>query len=142
MARSWLRKLISLTSRQQCFLARASWHLGRARIDFGRHSANQIVETLRKARTPAQAPVSAADVALISWAIRTAASAVPWRSDCLIQSMAADHWLRRLGVVPDFRLGVKAAPGGTLLAHAWIEVDGMVLTGGDATELYEVLIAG
>jgi hypothetical protein len=56
---------------------------------------------------------------------------LPWRSDCLIQSLAARLWLDHAGIPCSFRLGAGRGPDG-LHAHAWIEVNGVVATGGRA----------
>lgn len=136
-----LRKLAALSPRQHAYLIRAALHLASARINFGRKPAKEILDGLQaKHGTERRFPPSV-DVVLLSWAIKAAAQGVPWRSDCLIQSMAADHWLRRHGIAPDFRLGVSPSADGSLLAHAWLELDGVVLTGGDDVAHYEVLIA-
>lgn len=138
-----LKKLATLSPRQHAYLVKAVLHLGRARIDFGRKPAKDILDALQMKETARATAIAAypVDVAMLSWAIKAAASGVPWRSDCLIQSMATDRWLRRCGIVPDFRLGVSPCGEGTLLAHAWVELDGVVLTGGDDIGHYEVLIA-
>lgn len=56
----------------------------------------------------------------IAWAISAAASRVPWRSDCLLQVMAANRWLRRIGIHPQFNLGVSKDRFGQFKAHAWL----------------------
>ena len=135
-----LTKLATLSPRRHSFLVRAAYHLALARIDFGRKPARDILDGLQKKQVSGASAASAVDVAMLSWAVKAAASGVPWRSDCLIQSMAADRWLRRHGIVPDFRLGVSPSAAGSLLAHAWVELDGRVLTGGDDISHYEILI--
>jgi hypothetical protein len=135
-----LARLAVLSPRQHAYLMQAAFHLARARRDFGRQSARDILYALQRQPDPGL-PRSNVDVPMVSWAIRAAASGVPWRSDCLIQSMAADRWLRRHGIVAAFRLGVSPSAEGMLLAHAWLELDGIVLTGDDDIAHYEVLIA-
>lgn len=75
----------------------------------------------------------------IGWAIGLASRIVPWRADCLVQAMAASAWLRKLGYAPQFRLGLLPADRDQtdLVAHAWLELDGKVIVGGeDAGEQY------
>jgi hypothetical protein len=67
------------------------------------------------------------DPARVAWAVETAARAVP-RATCLSQALAADAMLRRAGRTPTLRIGV-AKEGGSLEAHAWLELDGSVLVG-------------
>lgn len=136
-----LARLAALSPRQHGYLLQAAFHLTRARLDLQRKPARDILSALQRQSGPDRASADV-DVALLSWAIKAAASGVPWRSDCLIQSMAADRWLRRHGIAADFRLGVKPVAGGSILAHAWLEIDGVVLTGGDDITTYDVLIGG
>ncbi len=138
---SRLARLAVLSPRQHSYLLRAALYLAQARIDLGRRPAKDILEELQRQSRPAR-PSAGADAAMLSWAIKAAASGVPWRSDCLIQTLAADRWLRRHGIAANFRLGVKPAAGGSILAHAWLELDGVVLTGGDDIATYDVLIGG
>ena len=135
-----LRKLAAMTPRQQAYLLTAVRHLAWARLEFGRRPAGEFLARLQDRPRDGTRKGSRFDVALASWAIGAAASGVPWRSDCLIQSMAADRWLRHNGIVADFRLGVTSSANGSILGHAWIELDGVVLTGGSSVEKYQVLI--
>lgn len=49
-----------------------------------------------------------------------------FRGNCLSQSLALEWLLRRSGIVPTLRLGVRLG-GPKFDAHAWIECDGRVL---------------
>ena len=73
-------------------------------------------------------------ISRLSWAIGAAAARVPWRSDCLLQVMAADHWLRRHGLQPEFFLGVAKDRSGRFEAHAWLRCGGISVTGGSGAE--------
>lgn len=54
-------------------------------------------------------------------------AARPWvPGNCLSRSLAVLWFLRRSGHAPDLRLGVSLA-GGAFAAHAWVELDGVVL---------------
>ena len=135
-----IRRFLALSRREKLLLLIAASHLARARAEFSRVPLASLLARLQRPGAPTAAADPDFDVALAGWAIRTAAGAVPWRSDCLIQCLAADRWLRRHGVVADFRLGVAPTAGGSILGHAWMECDGVVLTGGTAVAGYEVLI--
>lgn len=90
-------------------------------------------------------PLSAeqrAIVARISYAMQVAPPRVPWRSDCLVQCLAARRWLGTLGIPARVSIGVKREAEGPLLAHAWLVVDDMaasdtVVTGGDLSGFSE-----
>lgn len=66
----------------------------------------------------------------VAWAVRVAASYVPCRSNCLSQSLALWHLLRRLSIDSDLRFGVDPKDG-ELKAHAWVEFKGLVLNDRD-----------
>src|SRR5207249_927199 len=69
------------------------------------------------------------DPEVAGWAITVAARVVPWRSDCLVQAMAAANWLRRNGHNPIFHLGVARSEQGELTGHAWLTLNGRPITG-------------
>lgn len=122
-----LRKLWQLDRRQRHQLTLAVCYLAIARL---RHALRPVDALLA---TPAhtEAPTAAtADPMPVIAAIETAARHVPWRSDCLIQALAASAWLRRLGLQPRLRLGAARSENGDLCAHAWLELDGKVVLGG------------
>lgn len=135
-----LFKLFRFTRRQHGLVAMAALELARARFALARIPAKEIIAELQDRTAPASRPEATGDVAAISWAVRTAAAGVPWRSDCLVQSLAASRWLKREGVMPEFRLGVTSSADGSLRAHAWLELDGVVLTGGEDVADYAVLL--
>ncbi len=67
----------------------------------------------------------------VSWAIAVLSSRVPGKNTCLVQALTADSLLRRGGYRPTLRIGVAGRnPGGTIKAHAWLECEGRVITGG------------
>jgi hypothetical protein len=77
-----------------------------------------------------QQPGSAVRVGM---AIQVAARIVPWKADCLIQAVAASHLLRRHGLEPQIRIGVRR-DGRELLGHAWVDCDGATVVGARGDE--------
>lgn len=67
----------------------------------------------------------------ITWAVEAAARLL--RARCLTTSVAASALLRRYGYPAIVRIGVHTRTG-NLKAHAWVEMDGRVLSGGDTAE--------
>ena len=119
-----------------------------ARIRHGATPTAAIVQGLRArqlramgARGPDDGDVGLARVGVerVAWAISAAAARVPWRADCLLRVMAAEHWLRRRGRKPDFFLGVVRPSGAGFAAHAWLDCDGVRVNGGDTAQ-YAVLV--
>jgi hypothetical protein len=64
-------------------------------------------------------------------AIARASHRVPWRADCLMQAMAAQHWLRRHRIDTALSIGVAGKLGRSFEAHAWLTHADTVVTGGD-----------
>lgn len=67
----------------------------------------------------------------VSKAISTMAAYVPWRSDCLVQALAARRWLSRVGISSKISIGVRRDD--VFLAHAWLCAGDVIVTGGDIT---------
>jgi hypothetical protein len=65
----------------------------------------------------------------IGWAVTRAARYVPFRAVCLPQAIAAKMMLRRRHVASALHFGVAIAAGEPLKAHAWLDADGVEVTG-------------
>ncbi len=75
-----------------------------------------------------------AEVARVAFLIPRVAARLPWRADCLVQALAARRWLARLGHQTTLSLGSRRGAEGQFLAHAWLEWEGLVVTGGDVSD--------
>lgn len=69
------------------------------------------------------------EAARIAWALATASRFVPWRSDCLIQAIAAMTWAERFGLSAQMHLGVRKSGQSAIEAHAWVTSGDTVLSG-------------
>lgn len=74
----------------------------------------------------------------IQFALPRAAARVPWRSDCLVQALAARRWLERHAIASSLSIGVANEPGIGFEAHAWTCAGETVVAGGDVSR-YQVL---
>ena len=90
----------------------------------------QIRAPLPAIAPPQKSASARIEMARLSWAIAAAAQRVPWRSDCLVQVIAASRWMRRYHLRPDFYLGVSIPEDGVLAAHAWLRYGDLTVTGG------------
>ena len=128
--------LAALTPANACYLAIAVKELFIARVRHSTTQAGTLIQELRSRQSPIAravgAPMKALDVGRLSWAIGAAAAHVPWRADCLVRAMAAERWLRRHGMQPEFCLGVVLRPETGLSAHAWLQCGGIAVTGGES----------
>lgn len=75
----------------------------------------------RSALTPMQIELDPFTIAAADRVVAAAAAFYPGHAHCLERSLVLYDRLRRLGGVPEFRLGVQAAP---FAAHAWIAYHG------------------
>ena len=129
-----LRRAAHLTLSDWRYLTIASGELLAARIRLSTVAAEKILRELQ-APLPVRPqrqrfPLAKIDVERLSWAIAVAAQHVPWRSDCFIRVIAADRWLRRHQLRPDFFLGVAKDERGVFAAHAWLRCCDLTVTGG------------
>lgn len=129
-----IKRAARLTLADWCYVITAFFELLIARIRHGRLAPAAILRelqnqcsTLEHRQTPQQ---SVLNIKRLSWAITHTARYVPWRSDCLIQTMAAHHWMRRYRLTPDFFLGVAKDEHGVFSAHAWLRHGDLTITGG------------
>lgn len=112
----------------------------RARLAFGRLEAAEIPE-----RNAAAAKAEVADAAeelladRIGFIIARLAKRLPWRSDCMVQAIAAQDWLARLGMASEIRIGVERPGDGPFAAHAWLVRKERIITGGDVAR-YSLLL--
>ena len=130
-----IKELISLDDRQRRYLFGAVHELLVARWCFSRHSIERILRELHVRQS--SGPVGndeRFDINYASWALAVASRHVPWRADCLIQAMAAHRWLKRHGLVSEFYVGVAKQNGGALIAHAWLKVGDLNVTGGSVSQ--------
>ena len=112
----------------------------RARLAFGRLEAIDIPK-----RNAAVAEAEAADAGdelfadRIGFIIVRVSKRLPWRSDCLVQAIAAQEWLARLGMASEIRIGVERPEDGPFAAHAWLVRQDRIITGGNVAR-YSLLL--
>lgn len=67
----------------------------------------------------------------VTYVLPRMARRVPWRSDCLVQALAARRWLASVGIQGKIRLGARGGAQAGFEAHAWFTVGDAVVTGWD-----------
>lgn len=128
-----LSKALRLGPRGWCDLARATLELAVASRQLVAHSASDLISRAREVR-PAAASVPLSPhqrqmIARVALAIPRMGGRVPWRADCLVQALAARHWLARYGIASALCIGIRNEA--EFEAHAWLKVGQDVVTGGD-----------
>lgn len=66
-------------------------------------------------------------------ALARGARIVPWQATCLVQAIAARHWLDRLGIPSAVSIGVRKDGERAIAAHAWVKAGGIIVVGGDVS---------
>ncbi|MFZ3212158.1 MAG: lasso peptide biosynthesis B2 protein [Terriglobales bacterium] len=87
---------------------------------------------------PLLSPRQPQTTARIGWAIAVAARYIPG-SKCLVQAFAGRNLLASYGFPGTIHIGVAKDSRNWLSAHAWVEVEGRTVIGGD-TAAYAPLI--
>ena len=81
------------------------------------------VDPRRRSGTPSPS------VERCAWAVAAVSRRLPFRSTCLVESLAVDAMMRRRGYATEIRFGVRPPKDGVLAGHAWVECDGAVVFG-------------
>lgn len=118
---------INIGPKEIGYLLGAIWYLACARIRFQFLNSRDLVNRLdlnRFSTVPSSGPVRKFDAAKMFWALAAAGSRLPWRGDCIVQSLAAQAWLSRQGIRSKARIGLKLDEKGQIRAHSWVEFDG------------------
>ena len=119
-------------------VAIASWELALANVAFRRTPPGEL--SLLDRAAEAGVPLSSAQhklVERVAYAVPIMGLRVPWRSDCVVQALAARRWLARGGVGSSLCIGVRKDEQG-FQAHAWLKVGDRVVTGGDISTYAEL----
>ena len=123
--------------------ARAVFELALANRRLDATAARELLATPPASRSAGQsrAPSQAqADViARVAFIVPRVGASLPWRSDCLVQALAARRWLAGHGIGSDICIGVRKPEDDEFGAHAWLKVGDQVVTGGDISS-YAALI--
>lgn len=124
------------------FTLRGLFELVRARLIFTRFTAKSIPQRNAYAKGSAVpvASLGEADLARIAYVIPRLSDRLPWRSDCLIQSIAGQNWLSSLGAYGEIQIGVENPKDGKFGAHAWLLHRDTVVTGGDIAQ-YDLILS-
>jgi len=75
----------------------------------------------------------------ISTALRRAADRAPWKCSCLVRSLAGYAMLRRRHLRGVVYLGIARRTSGELVAHSWLGLGDLVLTGAGNHHVYSTI---
>lgn len=131
-----IRKFIAFPGYDQRILLKALFLLSLIRLGLWLlplRTLQHILASLSSSGDPSQQPSYPPEK--VASAVRAVAPSIP-KATCLAQALTVQTLLAREGIQTDLALGV--APQGTtgIKAHAWLELEGMVLVGGDEKDQY------
>lgn len=121
---------------------RAVFELALANRRLGAETARKLLAATPAARSsgaPVLSQAQAGLLARVAFIVPRVGAWLPWRSDCLIQALAAQRWLAGHAIGSDICIGVRKPADDEFGAHAWLKVGDLVVTGGDIST-YAALI--
>ena len=133
---SKLRRFVRLDGADKWLLMQAVGWLAVARIRLAVTPFNRLAAILASESDRKAGVVDPELAARIGFAVRAAASNVPWRSDCFPQAIAARKLLARHGYTSTIHLGVEKPEENGLAGHAWLTSGEIVITGGERLDRY------
>ncbi len=131
------------TPRLLVLALRGLWALALARWALHRIGPTGVQQRNAEAVTFARAGAglrAAEHCSRVAFFIPRIAQRVPWRSDCLVQALAGQSWLRAEGICSEIVVGTARSTDGTFEAHAWLRHGNDVILGGDIAR-FEPLLA-
>jgi hypothetical protein len=121
-------------------IAIASWELALANWEFRRTPWGELALLLAADMTEGSKALTALQRSLVervAYAVPIMGLRVPWRSDCVVQALAARRWLARRKIASSICIGVRKDEQG-FQAHAWLRVGDRIVTGGDISSYSEL----
>ena len=80
-------------------------------------------------------PEKVQSVKKFSWAVRAVSWYIP-SATCLAQALTLKALLARQGILSDLAIGVARGDESGIAAHAWLEIEGTVIIGGEECDRY------
>ena len=71
----------------------------------------------------------------VVWAVTTASRRLFKDGSCLVQALVVELFFRRKDYPAELCIGITKEQGGKLVAHAWVESDGVIVIGGPESEV-------
>lgn len=120
------------------FALQAACYLAGARVRLHRTKPSDVI-ALNAAASARSARGKRADyipdgtilTSRVAYFIPRMALRLPWRTDCLVQALAGQSWLKSKGVASEIAIGTAKTPAGAFEAHAWLMHGDAVILGGN-----------
>ena len=144
--RAW-RRFSALNSQDRRLVVRAAMLLAFTRVGLWVlpfATVRSLLDRYARAVAAPRIPPAGDTATRTGWAVAAVARRGPGMT-CLVQALVADSLLRRAGLQPQLRIGVRGRPepaARRFESHAWVECEGRVVVGDtDGLTGYGVLSA-
>ena len=136
-----LRKFLLLSAVERRLLLEAAFFLGGTKVGLVLLPFQTLRGFLDRFARVSIWPHKANKVTIerIMWAVKTAGWYLPRARTCLTQALTARVLLVRRGYPAVIHIGVVSEDGKGFQAHAWVESEGKVVTGGTGLENFTPL---
>lgn len=137
-----LKKLFRLTRLEKWALVEACLYLMLSCVVIKLIPFRRISSYLGKHMAISSEEINRSDekvVSVVRQSVLRARSHLPWKSACLPKAMTAKFMLRRRGITSTLYMGVNKKETGELSAHAWLQVGGLIVTGGSDKQYFTVV---
>ena len=134
------RKFFSLPAKERQILLKAFFLLIIIRLALWFLPFRTLQKTLdRLFHYPAISHKPSLSPKKVSWAVSAVSLYVP-SATCLARALTLQALLSQEGIHSDLRIGVARDDASGITAHAWLEIDGTVIIGGQERERYTQLL--
>jgi hypothetical protein len=131
-----LRKFFSLPAKERYILVKAFFLLIIIRLSLWLLPFRTLQNTLERLfHSPTTSHEPSLPSEKFSWAVVAISPYVP-SATCLAQALTLQALLSKEGIHSDLRIGVARDDGTGITAHAWLEIDGKVIIGGQERDRY------
>ena len=135
-----LRKFLSLPAKERYILLKAFLLLSIIRLGLWLLPFRTLQRTLAKLfQSPVTKNGQSPSPEKFSWAVSAVSRYVP-SATCLAQALTLQALLSQKGIHSDLRIGVARDDTTGITAHAWVEIDGTVIIGGQERDRYTRLM--
>jgi hypothetical protein len=131
-----LRKFFSLPAKERYILVKAFFLLIIIRLGLWFLPFRTLQKTIERLfHSPTTSHEPSLPPEKFSWAVVAVSPYVP-SATCLAQALTLQSLLSREGIHSDLEIGVARDDVAGIAAHAWLEVEGQVVIGGEGMERY------
>jgi Transglutaminase-like superfamily len=130
-----LRRWLDLPRAEKRLFLAAFWWVVTYRLALWVLPLRFVLARSRRAGKPETGQFGPAEIGLVHQAVGRAARYMP-RATCLTRALATHTLLGRRGIQTQLRIGVVKNASGQLLAHAWLERDGVKLVPTEEIDKY------